>query len=148
VEDAARHGKILVRGGPVTSGPLAAGAFYAPSLVEVDDVRAPIVQQEVFGPVATIEVFDTEAEAIELANATEYGLSAGIWTRDVDRPRRVGSRLRAGTIWTNGWALVADQFEEGGFKQSGVGRLNGRRSIEEFQELKHYVHQVTEAVGA
>jgi betaine-aldehyde dehydrogenase len=144
VEEAAGYGRILVRGGPVTDGTLAAGAFYAPSLVEVDDVSAPIVQQEVFGPVATIEVFDTEVQAIEMANATEYGLSAGIWTRDVDRPPRVGSRLRAGTIWTNGWALVADQFEEGGFKQSGVGRLNGRRSIEEFQELKHYVHQVAE----
>jgi len=144
VEEAGRSGRILLRGGPVTEGPLAAGAFYAPSLIEVDDVRAPIVQQEVFGPVATIEVFDTEAEAIELANATEFGLSAGIWTRDVDRPRRVGSRLRAGTIWTNGWALVADQFEEGGFKQSGIGRLNGRRSIEEFQEFKHYVHHVAE----
>ena len=64
-------------------------AFYHPSLVQVDDPAAPIVQEEVFGPVATFEVFDSEADAVGLANITEFGLSASVWSRDIDRPRRV-----------------------------------------------------------
>ena len=100
----------------------------------------PIVQQEVFGPVATFEVFDDEADAVARANATDFGLAASIWTRDVDRPLRVGRELDAGTVWTNTWAVIVDQMEEGGFKQSGVGRLNGERALEEFQEIKHFVH--------
>ncbi|MFD9665063.1 aldehyde dehydrogenase family protein [Rhodococcus sp. NPDC059968] len=140
VEDAAKYATILVRGGVVTKGPLADGAFYRPSLVEVNELDTPIVQQEVFGPVATFEVFDDESDAILRANATEFGLAAGIWTRDVDRPLRVGRELEAGTVWFNTWAIVVDQFEEGGFKQSGIGRLNGERALEEFQEIKHLVH--------
>lgn len=136
VDEAASYAKIVVRGGTVGD------AFYHPSLIEVDDPATPIVQQEVFGPVATLELFDTEADAVRLANATQYGLSASIWSRDIDRPRRVGRQLRAGTVWTNTWALVVDQFEEGGFKQSGLGRLNGLRGLEEFQEYKTYA-QVT-----
>ncbi|MFI5758903.1 aldehyde dehydrogenase family protein [Streptomyces sp. NPDC051569] len=140
VADAAAYAKILVRGGRVLEGPLAAGAFFRPSLVEVEDLQQPIVQQEVFGPVATFEVFDDEADAIARANATEFGLAASVWTRDVDRPLRVGRELEAGTVWANTWAVIVDQMEEGGFKQSGVGRLNGLRALEEFQEIKHVVH--------
>ncbi|WP_274911055.1 aldehyde dehydrogenase family protein [Streptomyces sp. WZ-12] len=133
VADAASYANVLLQG-------VRRGAFIHPSLVEVEDVSAPIVQQEVFGPVATFEVFDAEAEAIGRANATEYGLAASIWTRDVDRPLRVAREIKAGTVWTNTWAVVHDQFEEGGFKQSGMGRLNGTRGLEEFQETKHLVH--------
>src|SRR5437870_4723630 len=104
--------------------------------------RARFVQEEVFGPVATFEVFESEGDAVRLANVTQYGLAASIWSRDIDRPRRVGRQLRAGTVWTNTWALVADQFEEGGFGQSGLGRLNGMRRLEEFQEYKTYAQIV------
>jgi acyl-CoA reductase-like NAD-dependent aldehyde dehydrogenase len=140
VADAERYADIVLRGGPITDGPLADGAFYRPSLVEVADLDTPIVQREVFGPVATFEVFDDEAEAVTRANATDYGLAAAIWTTDVDRPRRLGRELKAGTVWTNTWAVIVDQMEEGGFKQSGVGRLNGERALADFQEIKHYVH--------
>lgn len=135
IADAETYAKIVVRGGLT-----GAGAFVRPSLIEVTDVQSPIVQQEVFGPVATFEVFDTESEAITRANATPYGLAASVWSRDVDRPMRVARELDAGTIWTNTWGVIHDQFEEGGFKHSGVGRLNGRRGMEEFQEIKHLVH--------
>jgi len=138
VADAAAYADVLVMGARD-------GAFIHPSLVEVKDFSTPIVQQEVFGPVATFEVFDTEAEAVRRANATEYGLAASIWTRDVDRPLRVGREIKAGTVWTNTWAVVHDQFEEGGFKQSGIGRLNGVRGLEEFQQTKHLVHPVARA---
>lgn len=138
VEEAITKGaKVIVRGGPVTEGPLAKGAFYRPTLLEVDDSKLAIVQQEVFGPVLTMQTFDTEAEAIELANDSEYGLSAGIWTRDVDRPLRVARELDSGTIWINDWAVVHDEFEEGGYRQSGVGRLNGSSAIDDFLEYKH-----------
>ncbi|MFB8003346.1 aldehyde dehydrogenase family protein [Nocardia sp. NPDC056000] len=140
VAEAARYASVIERGGLVNPHSDALDAYYRPSLVEVDDTTAPIVQQEVFGPVATFELFDNERTAVTMANATEYGLAASIWTRDVDRPLRVGRELQAGTVWTNTWAIVHDQFEEGGFKQSGVGRLNGLRALEEFQEIKHLVH--------
>jgi betaine-aldehyde dehydrogenase len=140
VERALAYGTAIVRGGRPDDPGLAEGAYFRPALLEVDDPSSDIVQHEVFGPVATFEVFDTEQDAISLANATEYGLAAGIWTRDVDRPMRVGRELDAGTVWTNTWAAVVDQFEEGGFKQSGVGRLNGLRSLEEFIETKTLLH--------
>lgn len=83
---------------------------------------------------------ETEADAVQRANATEYGLAASVWTRDVDRPLSVGREIKAGTAWTNTWAVVHEMFEEGGFKQSGLGRLNGMRGLEEFQETKHFIH--------
>lgn len=130
--------KVIVRGGPVHEGRLAAGAFYRPTLLEVSDVHLDIIQKETFGPVATLEVFETEAEAVERANATEFGLAASIWTSNVDRPWRVGAALAAGTVWINEWAVIYDESEEGGHKQSGIGRLNGLAALEPFTEFKHY----------
>ena len=138
VEEAIAAGaKVLLRGGPITDGPLAAGAFYRPTLLEVSDPKMTIMQEEVFGPVLTMLVFDTEAEAVKLANDSKYGLSASIWTQDVNRPLRVAREIDAGTIWINDWAVVWDEFEEGGFKESGNGRLNGWTAIDEFLEYKH-----------
>ena len=142
VEEAIAAGaKVVVRGGPIVDGPLAKGAFYRPTLLEVADSRMPIVQQEVFGPVQTMQVFDTEAEAIALANDSEYGLAASIWSRDVDRPLRVARELQAGTVWINDWVVMRDEFEEGGYKQSGRGRLRGLASLDDFVEYKHVVLQ-------
>ncbi|MFI8442127.1 aldehyde dehydrogenase family protein [Streptomyces sp. WAC04189] len=138
VAGSSAYGRVLVRGGLLT--PDGDDAYLRPSLVEVDDLAAPLIQTEVFGPVATFEVFDDEADAVHRANATEYGLAASVWTRDVDRPLRVARQIDAGTVWINGWGVIHDQFEEGGFKQSGVGRLNGPRALAEFQEIKHLVH--------
>lgn len=128
---------VLVRGGPPAEPRLANGAYFSPTLLEVTDTAAPIVQRELFGPIATLEVFDTEDDAVELANATEYGLAASIWSGDVDQPWRVARRLDAGTIWINDWGTAPDEFEEGGFKQSGLGRLNGFAALDEFVEYKH-----------
>src|SRR5579859_817067 len=142
VEAALAYAKPIVRGGPVTEGPLAAGAFYRPTLLEVDDVSSDIVQKEVFGPVATFELFDTETDAISRANATELGLSAGVFTNDINISRRVSRELQFGTVWTNAWADMNDGFAEGGYKQSGVGRLRGPLALIEFQEAKTVVHSV------
>lgn len=131
---------VIVRGGPATDPELASGAFYRPALLEVTDSSLPIVQEETFGPVQTIQVFDTEDEAVALANGTEYGLSACIWSRDVDRPVRVSRRLEAGLISINSWASLAVEFEEGGFKASGIGRLGGGASLDDFLEYKQIAH--------
>lgn len=138
VEKAIADGaKVIVRGGPVTEGPLAKGAFYRPTLLQVTDPNADIVQKEVFGPVLSMLIFDTEAEAVELANNSEYGLAASIWTQDVNRPLRVAREISAGTIWINDWAVIYDEFEEGGYKKSGLGRMNGVAAMDDFIEYKH-----------
>ncbi|KUY99856.1 MULTISPECIES: aldehyde dehydrogenase family protein [unclassified Burkholderia] len=138
VEQAIAAGaKVLLRGGPATDGELARGAFYRPTLLEVGDSKLDIVQEETFGPVMTLQVFDTEDEAIALANDSEYGLAAAVWTRDGQRSMRVARALQAGTVWINDWAKVYDEFEEGGYRQSGLGRLNGAAAIDDFIEYKH-----------
>ena len=138
VEEAIAAGaSAVVRGGPITEGPLAAGAFYRPTLLEVTDPSLPIVQQEVFGPVLTMLVFDDEAHAIRLANDSEYGLSASIFSTDVDLPLRVALQLQCGTIWVNDWAVLYNQSEEGGFKSSGQGRMRGLAVMDDFIEYKH-----------
>jgi betaine-aldehyde dehydrogenase len=142
VQAALAYAKPIVRGGPATDGALAAGAFYRPALLEVEDVNTDLVQKEVFGPVATFEVFDTETDAIARANATEYGLAAGIFTTSINISRRVSREIHAGTVWTNTWAAINDGFAEGGYKQSGIGRLRGPLAITEFQEAKTVVHAI------
>lgn len=142
VESAISAGaKVVVRGGATTEGPLKNGAFYRPTLLEITDPAAVIVQQEVFGPVMTLQVFETESEAVALANDSEYGLAASIWTRDGNRGLRMASALEAGTVWINDWATVRDEFEEGGYKQSGKGRLRGLAQMNDFLEYKHIVIQ-------
>ena len=141
VEDAIAAGaKVIVRGGPSTDPLLAGGAFYHPALLEVADSSLPIVQRETFGPVQTVQIFDTEDEAVELANDTEYGLNACVWSRDVDIPVRVARRLEVGLVSINSWANLAVEFEEGGFKASGLGRLGGVASMEDFLEYKQIAH--------
>ena len=132
--------KVITRGGPATEGDLAKGAFYRPTLLEVTDNKLPIVQEETFGPVATLQVFETEAEAVALANDNIYGLAASVWSSDVDLPLRVVRELDAGTVWINDWAQINDEFEEGGFKMSGPRRLNGEAALWDFQEIKHIYH--------
>jgi acyl-CoA reductase-like NAD-dependent aldehyde dehydrogenase len=124
---------VLLRGGPTPGD----GAFFLPALISVQDLESPLIQEEIFGPVATFEVFDSEDDAVARANATDFGLSASVWTRDGARSQRVAERIEAGTVWINAWAQILDQFEEGGYKKSGVGRLNGPGGLAEFQEVKH-----------
>lgn len=132
----------VLLGGGATDGP---GSFFRPALVGVDDLASSLIQNELFGPVATFERFGSEDEAVARANATQYGLSASVWTSDGGRALRVSSAIDAGTVWTNGWAQIFDQFEEGGYKKSGVGRLNGPGGLAEFQEVKHVFRSATSA---
>ena len=139
VQEASAYATVLVRGGPVEpEGAAPTGAYYQPSLLEVEDVDVPLVQNEVFGPVQTFEVFDDEADAIRRANATEFGLGAAVFTRDEIRARRVARELECGLVWTNTWGVLSDHFEEGGHKQSGIGVLRGPNAISQFQQTKVY----------
>jgi betaine-aldehyde dehydrogenase len=143
LDDAIAAGaKVVVRGGPFKEGPLAKGAFYRPALLEIANHDLPIAQNEVFGPVLVMQAFDSEAEAVALANNSIYGLSASVWSENVDRPMRIARQLESGTVWINNWAIVYDETEEGGFKQSGLGRLNGIAAIDDFIEYKTIVHEV------
>lgn len=142
IDESAGDAEVIVRGGRPDDENLSRGAYYRPALFGVQDTDSPLVQKELFGPVATFETFASEEEAVRKANATQYGLAASVWTADGARGLRLADALDAGTVWTNGWAVVLDQFEEGGYKQSGLGRLNGNRALAEFQEYKHIVQVV------
>jgi betaine-aldehyde dehydrogenase len=143
VEEAIGQGaRAVVRGGPVKDGPLSKGAFHRPTLLEITDHSLPIAQNEVFGPVLVMQAFDTEAEAVALANNSEYGLAASVWSTNVDRPLRIARQIQAGTVWINNWAVVYDESEEGGYKQSGIGRLNGVSALDDFVEYRTIVHEV------
>lgn len=112
------------------------GCYFAPTLVADVPNDARVVQEEVFGPVLTVQPFDTEDEAVALANGTRYGLAAGLHTRDVARAYRVAHRLRSGIIWINSWAVLDPALPFGGYKQSGYGRENGPEALDSYLQTK------------
>ena len=138
VEIAQDEGARLVLGGSRPADPaLERGYFLEPTLFLDCDERMRVVREEVFGPVVTVERFDTEARAVALANDTPYGLSAGFWTRDEDRVERVSRALRFGTVWVNDFNVYFAGAPWGGYKQSGIGRELGRAGLDEYLEIKH-----------
>lgn len=112
------------------------GRFYEPTVFSSVTPSMSIANEEIFGPVMSILKFATNDEAVALANATPYGLSAGVWTRNVDAAVTFAKRAHAGTVWVNCWMDGFPELSFGGAKQSGVGRELGRHAIEEFTELK------------
>ena len=96
-----------------------------------------VVREEIFGPVITLERFATEEEALQRANDTEYGLSAGFRTEDAARIERMSRGLRFGTVWVNDYNVYFPAAPWGGFKRSGIGRELGEAGLDEYTELKH-----------
>ena len=128
-------GARLVCGGDRPGGDLARGNFVNPTLFADVDMSMSIAQDEIFGPVLSVLPFREEDEAIRIANDTDYGLGASVYTSDIKRAFRVAKAIRAGTFGINGYN-VEPHAPFGGFKQSGLGREGGRHGIEEFTELK------------
>ena len=146
VAGAIADGARLVAGGRRPDEPeLQDGFFYRPTVFADCTTDMRVVRDEVFGPVLTVERFGTEAEAIALANGTEYGLAAAVWTGDVARGHRVSRALRAGTVWINDFHPYVPQAEWGGFKRSGNGRELGPSGLAEYQETKHIWQNTTPA---
>ena len=116
---------------------LSNGFFYLPTILDNCTSDMTCVQDESFGPVLTVETFNTEDEAIALGNDTYYGLAGAVWTSDASRAQRVANALRHGTIWINDFHPYLPQAEWGGFKQSGVGRELGPQGLAEYLEAKH-----------
>lgn len=138
VKIAKAEGARLELGGEQPDNPaLQSGFFYLPTLFTgcTNDMR--IVQEEVFGPVITVETFSSEEEVVRRANSTIYGLAAGFWTKNSQRIHRLSNALRFGTVWVNDFNVYFTQAPWGGYKQSGLGRELGRIGLEEYTEVKH-----------
>jgi betaine-aldehyde dehydrogenase/5-carboxymethyl-2-hydroxymuconic-semialdehyde dehydrogenase len=131
VERARAHGDTIVRGGRRGEG-----LHYEPTLIEPRDNDSEVVQREVFGPVLTLQSFDTEEEAIELANSTEYGLSGIVYTGSLERAERVGRAVRAGTVWVNTFLVRDLTAPFGGAGISGIGREGGDYALDFYSDLK------------
>lgn len=138
VDDGVAEGAVLRTGGRrSTAAGLEHGWFYEPTVLDNCSTAMRCVQDESFGPVLTVEVFDSEADAVALGNDTIYGLSGGVWTTDAAKADRVANALRHGTIWINDYGPYRPEAEWGGFKQSGFGRELGVSGLHEYLEPKH-----------
>jgi betaine-aldehyde dehydrogenase len=132
----AQGARLLTGGARVTSGDLANGCFVAPTVFDGCHDDMDIVRQEIFGPVMSVLEFADEDEVIARANATEFGLAAGVFTNDLTRAHRVIAQLQAGTCWINHYNITPVELPFGGVKMSGLGRENGRAAIEHYTQLK------------
>ena len=138
IQSAKTEGARLVTGGaPARDGDLARGLFVQPTIFADVNNAMKLAQEEIFGPVLSIIPFDTEEEAIEIANATRYGLASGIWTRDLNRMHRVTREIRSGMVWVNTYRASAAQTPFGGRKESGFGRERGESGLFEFLTTKN-----------
>lgn len=126
-------GKIEIGGGRPAG--LDRGYYVEPTIITNVDRSCRVVQEEIFGPVVTVQPFDTEEEVIAAANDTHYGLSASVWTKDSSRAFRVAHAIEAGLTWVNSWFLRDPRTPYGGEKQSGIGRQGGMHSIDFYSEV-------------
>ncbi|MGE4337373.1 MAG: aldehyde dehydrogenase [Pigmentiphaga sp.] len=132
---AEREGARALVGGAIEGGE-GRGWFVPPTIFADAPATARIAREEIFGPVCVVMPFEDEADAIRMANDTDYGLAAGLWTRDVGRAHRVAARLQAGQIYINEYPAGGVETPFGGFKQSGIGREKGREALHHYSQLK------------
>jgi aminomuconate-semialdehyde/2-hydroxymuconate-6-semialdehyde dehydrogenase len=139
IELAKAEGGIILAGGHrvEVGGRCKEGWFLAPTVIEGLGPMATCNREEIFGPVVTLQVFDTEDEAFELANATDYGLATVVWSEHASRVQRLSSALQAGIVWVNCWMLRDLRTPFGGVKQSGIGREGGNEALRFFTEVKN-----------
>jgi betaine-aldehyde dehydrogenase len=137
IEIGKEEGATLLCGGyRITEGDLAQGFFVAPTIFTHTRPDMRIVQEEIFGPVLVIQTFETEEEAVRLANGTKYGLAGAVFTSDGAKAQRVIRKLKAGITWVNKYHPTFNEAPWGGYKQSGIGRELGTYGFEEYLEIK------------
>ncbi|MEU1271590.1 aldehyde dehydrogenase family protein [Streptomyces sp. NPDC005799] len=137
IDLARKEGGRIVCGGERLD--LDGGYYYKPTVVADLSNDSRVVQEEIFGPVLTVQPFDTEDEAVELANSTPYGLASGIQTQNLARAHRIAGRLQAGIVWINDWAMLDPAVPFGGVKDSGYGREYGREALDAYTKVKSVV---------
>ncbi len=138
IENASEYGgKILFGGNRVLVHNFEDGYYLQPTIIEVNDNRCKLNQEEIFGPIVTIMPFKTEEKVLEMANDVSYGLSATLWTNDVKRTMRISKKIHTGMIWVNTWLLRDLRTPFGGTKNSGVGREGGFEGLRFFTEPKN-----------
>lgn len=128
--------EIIIRG-EAANGRLACGSFLTPSLIQIKDSNSTLYHNEIFGPVLCINTFSDEDDAVFKANNTRFGLAASVWTKDLFAAQRVANRIKSGNIWINSHGRLFSEIENGGYKESGIGRLHGVEGLAEFMQTKH-----------
>jgi acyl-CoA reductase-like NAD-dependent aldehyde dehydrogenase len=137
VANALSHGATLACGGERATVPgFEGGYFFKPTILHRIAAGNPITQEEVFGPVLAVSPFANDDEAVALANDTRFGLAAGVWTSNFARAHTMAKRLKAGTVWINTYRALAFNSPFGGYKDSGLGRVNGIDSVDQFLQTK------------
>ncbi|MDN4073102.1 aldehyde dehydrogenase family protein [Fictibacillus terranigra] len=143
-----KEGRIITGGYRKTGETYDQGFYFTPTIIDGLMAGSRVVKEEIFGPVLAVQTFSTEKEALHIANDSDFGLSAGVWTSDLNRAVRMSKGIKAGTVWINTYNKNFPETEFGGYKQSGLGRTRGVDGLMEYCETKHVHIEMDPCEGA